>query len=145
VTVGAVRRRGSTATLRAPGEALAWLGGVVLTVSAFTGWYGGVVDGLRVSIIGWNSGAMGKLVVLVGLCALALLALRAFGVELPPRFPSGVAIAVLGALAAIFVLVRLLQIPDDYAEFGRSLGIWISLAGAILLIAAGLLKASEEL
>jgi len=145
LTFGSVRARGSTATLRAPGEALAWLGGVILTLSAFTGWYGGTVDGLRVSIVGWNTGVTGKLVLLVGLAVLALLALRAFGVEPPARFPSGLAIAVLGALAAIFVLVRLLQIPDDYADFGRSLGIWISLAAAILLISAGLLKASEEL
>jgi hypothetical protein len=142
---GGARGRGSGATLRAPGEALAWLGAVVLTLSAFTGWYGGVVDGLRVNIVGWNSGALGKLVVLVGLAVLVLLALRAFGVEPPPRFPSGLAIALLGALAAIFVLLRLLQIPDDYQEFGRSLGIWISLAAAILLISAGLLQASEEL
>lgn len=145
MTFGSVRSRGSTATLRAPGEALAWLGAVALTLSAFTGWYGGVVDGLSVSILGWNSGTLGKLVVVVGLVALALLALRAFGVELPPRFPTGLALAVLGALATIFVLVRLLQIPDDYADFGRSVGIWISLAAAILLIAAGLLKAADEL
>ena len=145
MTFGAVRARGTTATLRAPGEALAWLGGVILTVSAFTGWYGGLVDGLRVSILGWNTGWFGKLIVLFGVAALVLLALRVFGIELPPRFPSGLAIAVLGALAAICVLVRLLQVPDDYADFGRSLGLWISLVGSILLISAGLLKASEEL
>ena len=41
--------------------------------------------------------------------------------------------------------MRLLEIPDDYAGFGRSIGIWISLVSALLLIVAGLLKASEEL
>jgi hypothetical protein len=144
MTFPSTRGRG-TATVRAPGEALAWLGGVVLVLSAFTGWYGGLVDGLRVSALGWDTGLLGKLVVLVGVATIALLALRVFAIELPPQVPLGLVIAGLGALATIFVLVRVIQIPDDYADFGRSIGIWISLASAILLIAAGLLQASEEL
>ena len=54
-------------------------------------------------------------------------------------------IAGLGALGTVFVLIRILDIPDDFAGFGRSIGIWISLVAAILLVVAGLLKASEEL
>lgn len=144
MTFPASRGRG-TATVRAPGEALAWLGSVVLTLSAFTGWYGGLVDGLRVSALGWDTGIVGKLVVVAGLATIALLALRVAGIELPPQVPAGVVIAGLGAVATIFVLVRLLQIPDDYADFGRSIGVWISLASSILVIVAGLLQASEEL
>jgi hypothetical protein len=59
--------------------------------------------------------------------------------------PTGMVIAVLGALGTVFVLVRIIDIPDDFAGFGRSIGIWISLVAAILLLVAGLLKASEEL
>jgi hypothetical protein len=145
VTFDVARERGAQATLRAPGEALAWLGGIIFTLSAFMGWYTGVIDGLRVSAVGWDTGLLGKLVVVVGLLVLVVLALRIAGVELPPTVPSGLVIAGLGALGTIFVLVRLLQIPDDYADFGRAFGIWISLLSAILLIAAGLLKASDEL
>jgi hypothetical protein len=58
--------------------------------------------------------------------------------------PIGLVIAGLGALATIFILVRLLIIPDDYVEFGRAIGLWISLVAALLLIVAGLLKSAEE-
>ncbi len=145
MTFDVARERGARATLRAPGEALAWLGGVIFTLSAFMGWYTGLVDGLRVSAIGWDTGLLGKLVVIVGLLVLVVLALRIGGLELPPAVPSGLVIAGLGALGTVFVLVRLLQIPDDYTDFGRAFGIWISLLSAILLIAAGLLKASDEI
>jgi hypothetical protein len=131
--------------LRTPGETLAWLGGIVFTLSPFMGWYTGVVDGLRVSAVGWDTGLLGKLVLVVGIGVLVVLGLRMAGVELPPTVPSGLLVAGLGALGTIFVLVRLLQIPDDYTDFGRAIGIWISLLAAILLIAAGLLKTSEEL
>ena len=53
-------------------------------------------------------------------------------------------IAGLGAFGTVLVLVRLLAVPDDYVELGRSIGIWISLVAALLLIVAGLLKSAEE-
>ena len=127
------------------GEGLAWLASVIFTLSSFMGWYSGLVDGLTLSTLGWHTGVLGKLVVVVGLAVLALLALRATGFELPRAVPLGMVIAGLGALGTIFVLIRLLEIPDDYAELGRSIGIWISLAAALLLIVAGLVKASEEM
>ena len=127
------------------GEGLAWLAAVVFTLSSFMGWYSGRVDGLRLSALGWNTGLLGKLVVVVGLAVLALLTLRAIGLDLPQALPVGMVIAGLGALATIFVLFRLIEIPDDYAGLGRSVGIWVSLVAALLLIVAGLLKASEEL
>jgi hypothetical protein len=52
----------------------------------------------------------------------------------------------LGALATIFVLIRLISIPDIYfASAGRGVGIYISLIAAVMLIVAGLLRAAEEL
>jgi hypothetical protein len=128
-----------------PGEGLAWVAAIIFTLSSFMGWYSGVIDGLSLSAVGWQTGVLGKLVFFVGLAVLAVLVLRATGVELPPALPIGMVIAGLGALGTIFVLVRLIEIPDDYTELGRSIGIWISLVAALLLIAAGLLKASEEL
>jgi hypothetical protein len=128
-----------------PGEGLAWVAAIIFTLSSFMGWYSGLIDGLRLSAVGWQTGLLGKLVFFVGLAVLALLILRATGVELPPAVPVGMVIAGFGALGTIFVLVRLIEIPDDYAELGRSIGIWISLVASLLLIAAGLLKASEEL
>ncbi len=128
-----------------PGEGLAWLAGMIFTLSAFMGWYSGEIDGLQVSAIGWDTGVLGKLVFLVGLVTLVLLGLRAGGVELPPPIPIGMVIAGLGTVGTIFVLVRLLEVPDDYVGLGRSVGLWLSLVSGLLLIVAGLLKASEEL
>ncbi len=127
-----------------PGEALSWVAALILALSTFMGWYSGLVDGLELSALGWHTGILGKLVVVIGLVVLGLLVLRATGVDLPPAVPVGFVIAGLGALATIFVLIRLLEIPEDYAGLGRSIGIWISLLAAVLLIVAGLVKASEE-
>ena len=139
------RPRMPAASFWTPGEGLAWVAAIIFTLSSFMGWYSGRIDGLSLSAVGWQTGLLGKLVFFVGLAVLALLVLRATGVQLPSVVPVGMVIAGLGAIGTIFVLVRLIEIPDDYTELGRSIGIWISLVAALLLIAAGLLKASEEL
>ena len=133
------------AELRSPGEGLAWLGGLVLALSTFMSWYTFDADvGFTVSITRWHTGALGKLVFFVGLAVLAFLALRASGVELPPSVPGGMVIAGLGLLATIFVLIRVISIPDDFSPAGRSIGLWISLLAGLLLIAAGLLRSADE-
>jgi hypothetical protein len=129
------------------GGRMTWVAGLVLAVSAFTGWYSGSeVDGLTVSVIGWHTGVLGKLVFFVGLALLALAALREFGFELPPTIPESLVVIALGSLATIFVLIRLISIPDSIPPpAGRGIGIWISLLAALAVIVGGLLKASEEL
>ena len=108
------------------------------------GWYSGSSEGITISVLGWNTGLLGKLVLAVGLTVLALLAFRAAGFELPAGMPIGVVLSALGAFGTTVVLIRLIEIPDDFTGSGRSIGIWISLAAALLLIAAGLLKTSED-
>ena len=136
----------SPAEFRSPGEGLAWLGGLVLSLSTFMSWYTFDADvGFTVSITGWHTGVLGKLVFFVGLAVLAFLALRASGVELPPSVPGGMVIAGFGLLATIFVLIRVISIPDDFSPAGRSIGLWISLLAGLLLIAAGLLRSAEEI
>jgi hypothetical protein len=135
----------SPADGRSPGEGLAWLGGLVLALSSFMSWYSFDADlGFTASITGWHTGALGKLVFVVGLAVLGFLALRASGIELPPSVPSGMVVAGLGFAATIIVLIRVISIPDDFAPAGRSIGIWISLLAALLLVAAGLLRSAEE-
>jgi hypothetical protein len=139
--------RAPTVGLRSLGELLAWLAGIVLTLSAFMGWYsiGGDVRG-TLSVTGWNTGAVGKLVFLVGIAVLVLLALRALGIELPPQVPVGMVIAGLGVVGTILVIIRLIDIPERFEpSVGRSLGLWISLLAALLLIVAGLLKSADEM
>jgi hypothetical protein len=135
----------SPAEFRSPGEGLAWLGGLVLALSSFMSWYSFDADvGFTVSITGWHTGLLGKLVFFIGLAVLGFLALRASGFELPPSVPGGMVIAGFGFLATILVIVRVISIPDDFSPAGRSVGIWISLLAALLLIAAGLLRSAEE-
>jgi hypothetical protein len=127
------------------GERLGFLGGIVLAVSAFTGWYTGPGDGVTVSVMGWNTGTLGKLVFFLGLAAVLLVALREVGVDLPATVPESLITIAIGSLATIFVLIRVFSIPDDFFFAGRGVGLWISLAAAIGVIAGGLMQASEEL
>jgi hypothetical protein len=130
----------------AAGGWLTWAAGLVLMLSAFTGWYTGSGDGLTIAVIGWHTGVLGKLVFLLGAAVLLLALLHELGFELPPAIPESLVIVVIGALATIFVLIRLISIPDRFfPSDGRGIGIWIALVGAIGVIVAGILRASEEL
>ena len=136
----------SPADFRSPGEGLAWLGGLVLALSSFMSWYSFEADlGFTASITGWHTGVLGKLVFFVGLGVLGFLALRASGFDLPPSIPGGMVIAGFGFVGTLFVLIRIISIPDTFSPAGRSIGIWISLLAALLLIAAGLLRSAEEM
>ena len=128
------------------GARLTWLSGLLLAVSAFTDWYAGSGDGITIGVIGWHTGALGKLVFFIGLAVLALYALREAGIELPATLPESLIVIALGALATIFVLIRVISIPDEFFGWrGRGIGIFISLIASLAVIAAGLLRAGEEL
>jgi hypothetical protein len=58
------------------GERLTWITGLVLALSALTGWYAGEGEGVTVSVIGWHTGVLGKLVLVIGLLAILVVALR---------------------------------------------------------------------
>jgi hypothetical protein len=128
-------------------ERIAWIAGLVLTLSPFMDWYAGTLpNGLTLSVIGWHTGALGKLVFFVGLVTLILEALREAGIELPAAVPERLVLVGLGALAVIFVLIRLIAIPDTYfASAGRGIGIYVALLAALGLLGAGLLRTAEEL
>ena len=129
------------------GSRLTWIAGLVLTVSAFTDWYAGPnTTGPTLAVIAWHTGVLGKLVFVVGLALLAIAVLREFGFELPPSVPESLVVIALGSLATIFVLIRLISIPDSIPPpAGRGIGIWISLLASLAVIVAGLQRASEEL
>jgi hypothetical protein len=132
--------------LWALGERLTWLSGLLLAVSSFTGWYSGSGDGLTLSVMGWHTGALGKLVFFIGLAVLGLVALRAAGIDLPATLPESLVIVALGSLASVFVVIRVISVPEELLPAdGRGIGIWISLMAALGVVVAGLLRASEEL
>jgi hypothetical protein len=128
------------------GQRLTWVSALVLTISAFTGWYVGSGPGPTTSVIGWHTGALGKLVFFIGLAILVLVALREAGIELPATVPESLIVIALGALSTVFVLIRLISVPDEFFGWrGRGIGIFIALIASLLVIAAGLLRAGEEL
>jgi len=128
------------------GERLTWVAALVLLLSSLTGWYVGSGDGLTISVIGWHTGFAGKVVFFVALAVLALVALREAGIELPATIPESLVVIALGAVATVFVLIRLISIPEEFLPAdGRGVGIWISLVAAVGVIVAGLLEAAEEL
>jgi hypothetical protein len=126
------------------GDRLTWIAGLVLAISAFTGWYVGSGEGgITLSV---NTGTLGILVFFIGLAVLALTAVREAGWDLFSVVPESLVTIALGALATIFVLIRVIDIPDRFLPAdGRGIGIWISLVAALAVIVAGLLQAAEEL
>ena len=138
-------RRGGGPSLWGLGERATWVSGLVLALSALTGWYSGEGEGVDVSVIGWNTGLLGKLVLVIGIAAVLVVALRQWGFDLPAAVPESLVVMGLGAVATICVLVRAISIPADFFFAHRGIGLWISLVAALGLIGAGLLQASEEL
>jgi hypothetical protein len=133
------------AELSGMAERITFLFGLLLALSALTGWYTGEGNGTTVSVIGWHTGTIGKLVLFLGLVAVLLIVLREVGVNLPASVPESLVTIAIGSVATILVLVRIISIPDSFFFASRGLGIWISLACAVGIILAGLLEASEEL
>ena len=128
------------------GDRVSWVAGLVLAVSAFTDWYAGSGVGVKLAVIGWHTGVLGKLVFFIGLAVIALIGLRESGFELPPSLPESLVVIALGALATVFVLIRVISIPDAVLPAdGRGIGIWISLAASVAVVLGGLLRAVDEL
>jgi hypothetical protein len=145
---GAPERQARSAAggLWASADRVILIAGLVLALSSFMGWYAGSGQGVNLAVIGWHTGILGKLVFFIGLALLALVALRESGFELPASVPESLVVLALGALALIFILIRIISIPDSMLPAGgRGIGIWISLVAALGVIAGGLLRAAEEL
>jgi hypothetical protein len=134
------------ATIWTAGGRIAWVSGLVLMLSSFMDWYAGSGEGLTIGVIGWHTGTLGKLVCFLGMAVVLLALLREAGIELPPAIPESLVVIAIGAVATIFVLIRLISIPDEFLPAdGRGIGIWIALVAAIGVIFGGLLRAGEEL
>jgi hypothetical protein len=142
----AVSTRSRPEGIWAAGDRIAWLSGLILALSAFMGWYAGSSVGVTLSVIGWHTGLLGKLVFFIGLAVVALVVLRESGIDLPPSAPESLVILALGVIAAVFILIRVISIPDAVLPAdGRGVGIWIALLAALGVIAGGLLRAAEDL
>jgi hypothetical protein len=144
------RRRGrlplaGTGNVPGLGGRLIFVFGLLLAVSALTGWYTGEGVGTTVSVLGWHTGTIGKIVLVLGLLAALLVVLREFGIDLPAAVPESLVAIAIGSVATVLVLVRLISVPEEFFFANRALGIWLSLICAVGIIVGGLLEASEEL
>jgi hypothetical protein len=110
-------------------------------------WYSGSsLEGPTLSITGWNSGSLGKLVFFVGLAVVLLAILDELGVTLPPSVPESLVVLALGTLGTIFVLIRIISVPETFAgTSSRGIGLWIGLVAGLGVIASGLARANDEL
>jgi hypothetical protein len=128
------------------GDRITWIAGLVLALSSFMDWYAGSGVGVQIAVIGWHTGVLGKLVFFIGFATLVIVALRETGMGLPVSVPESLVVLALGALATVFVLIRVISIPDSVLPAdGRGIGLWISLLAALGVIAGGLVRAAEEL
>jgi hypothetical protein len=140
------RGRANHGGLWAMGERILWVSGLVLALSSFMDWYAGSGEGVKLAVIGWHTGTLGKLIFFIGLAALTLVLLREAGFELPPTIPESLVVLALGVLATTFVLIRLVSIPESMLPAdGRGIGIWVSLLAALGVVAAGVLRTAEDL
>jgi len=130
----------------AAGDRVTWVAGLVLMLSSFMGWYSCSGLGVKLAVIGWHTGTLGKLVFFIGLAIVVLVALRAYGFDLPSSIPESLVVLGLGAVATVFVLIRVISIPDAVLPAdSRGIGLWIALVAALGVIAGGLLRAAEDL
>lgn len=152
------RRRG--ARLRA-GEAIALFSAVALFVVMFVNWYGAEVSGQARTIeLGGGSGAGGDAwqsvevlafyLLLTILVTVAAALLRLTGSKWRPLVPLSAAVAVLGGIAALSILGRILFLPDFgflggvpvYATL--KLGVFLGLAAAAGIAYGGYRAMGEE-
>lgn len=137
------------------GELIAAISGLVLIISPFLDWYSisakNSVVAFSVSGSGWDALSwVPWIVTIAGLAAIAIGVMRATGAATPqlPASP-GFIVLVLGALATILVLFRILVTPDAGAssslvDVGRSFGIFIALLAAAGVTFGGWALWNEE-
>jgi hypothetical protein len=130
----------------ASGDRITWVSGLVLMLSALMDWYAGSGVGVKLAVIGWHTGVLGKLIFFIGLAIVVVVALRSYGVDLPSSMPESLLVLCLGALATVFVLIRVINIPDSVLPAdSRGVGLWVALIAALGVIGGGLLRAAEDL
>jgi hypothetical protein len=103
-------------------------GGLVILVFSFFTWFS-----LRgyAGWNGWNSGFFSFLGVLLGIAAGVLVALRVFANVQLPRLQWGWGFIVLAA-AAVSAVCILLKLLIGYHGLSRSIGLYLSLVGALV-------------
>ncbi len=129
------------------GELMALVGAVCIIVSLTQPWYGGSNPAQGANSAGqldaWSSFGP-TIVLLIIACVLALLLVLASIFERSTALPvaSAVWCTLFGLIASIAAIVRVLERPDGAS--GLEAGVWLALAGAILILAGGWQSMRDE-
>jgi hypothetical protein len=133
------------------GEMIAAGSGVLLFISLFLEWYNVTAKNAFVSISrgasGWEAlGFIDILLFVISVIVVGIAVAKAAGVL--PNLPAstGFITLVLGGLAVLLVLYRIISIPDDGAgslpgvDVGRSFGIFVALIAAAGVTVGGWMR-----
>jgi hypothetical protein len=116
-------------------------GAVVLLLSTFFAWWKVSALGFSVNASGWDTGALGKLVFLMALIAIALVIVDHQKIELS-WLPVQVPLVLMGVsiLAVLFVLMRFVDTPDhvDWAW-----GLYLALIASLVTAYGAFMKIQE--
>jgi hypothetical protein len=129
-------------------------GALVLWISTFLPWWKAsnsatkLADALGVKgvgsahLSGWHTGALGKLIFLVALIAIALVVVDFLKIEIP-QLPWPISLVLLGAgaLAVLLVIIRFIDTPDGAS---RAWGLYVAFLAAVALTYGGWLKLTES-
>jgi hypothetical protein len=116
-------------------------GAVVLLLSTFFAWWKVSALGFSVNASGWDTGALGKLVFLMALIAIALVIVDHQKIELSwLPVPLPLALMSVSALAVLFVLIRFVDTPDhvDWAW-----GLYVALIASLVTAYGAFMKVQE--
>ncbi|HEX4731422.1 MAG TPA: hypothetical protein VH299_09130 [Solirubrobacterales bacterium] len=153
------RQGGARGRLRA-GEAIYLVAAVLLFAFMFFSWFGAEVSGSGGTIQFGHVGAGGDawqalevipiFLMLAIAVAVGAALLRLFGSDWEPAIPPGAAVCVLGGLAALLVLIRIV-FPPGFGEFGGvtveatlRVGVFLGLAAALGIAYGGWRAMAEE-
>lgn len=143
------------------GRLIAAGGGILLIVSLFLSWYGVNVGGVAAqyaaladtSASGWQSLDFGDIVFfVVGLLAMAPAAFDMFDLEIELPFDVSFVALVGGAISVAWIILRIIDkpgpdmpdVPGMDVGIGLKFGIFVGLAGAVLVAVGGFLQQQED-
>lgn len=130
------------------GEIVSAASGLALLVFMFVPWYRNDRGFDLQSLSAWKAFALIDLVLFVAAAlAIGLAAARAAR-AMPPNLPASPAtiVAAAGALAALLVLYRIVELPDpgvEGVEIGRKIGVYLGLIASLGIALGGLTAISE--
>jgi hypothetical protein len=137
------------------GDRVIAISGIVLFIFSWFDWLGVKVNAGPVEASAADSGwgfTLTLIAILLGIAMVVLVALKAFGVELPDLggVSWGQVLLVMGVVAFVFVLIKLIAGPNiDTGGFGnvdktRKFGIFIGLIATAGLAVGGYLRFQED-